>query len=1307
MAAGASITPGNTLLLELSYSDCATPPVDCRAQPGSALCVDLQGNLWRRIAVAENEGASTAADNGAVTALWMCHVVFPYTNGDDIVITAPITARPMTAIVGRITEWSGIRRDDAPLAVYSATGTGTTATVPGIQPTAAGQLVFGLTAVDDGPALTGDADATDGAWSAISQTAEAAAMRRGSQYKLVTGTSVQSWAVTWTGSEPWASVAVVLEEATNPWPFNNAYLANDEFPCPAGPQIIPVATTSTPIDTGSAYIFTTTPPPESSGSSGVYWEANLAPLDPGVDTQHTIVAEVYPSGFETIYNPPVVINYGVPYAADLQGGATTTSGTAVAALAAAGGAQVILETGQTVDCYWDFTDLIPLADTHRVIDIRINYVAWKDDSAAPQPGEGLYVSWRDEDAVRATASADVTSLHGAWLVNEYQNNARRVYRSLGEINGVPQIGATSNVQYGNLGACFTIADLLRMNAGDQTTMLTIGGLNGSAPSQTTVFLDTIELQVVLAPEYRLAQGARRVSTGVGFASGSEAVAGSVTMPLYEASTSNEFWTAPENGDPVAVVLREGVPASPSDWFGAQYDPTVVELNFNQNIRYASQERVGPSVAVRSIVQPRGTINPVPEVTTVAWSGGQIAPNSTPIPANELIHRFTLIDVNSYQSWWPSYDFSNEVEYGFGVTNPIGQSGLGTDGATAYDYIRFVVQPPHSPTSPDLLIEVEQPAMTVLATATVTRAQVLALPDIGGGYREVHIPLSVPITPATGLITVRYTTTAPDSDPWVPAFAAADTSGRSIYQPDPQDEAIQPTNVALVLCCPLPDVEVSIDSNEVDLQNNGNTPCVTSPSNIPCITVENAEQYDWLTIERIVGVSDVTPVALIDVNDEVVYPALEVEDDFARTVVGGWGDPTIGPAWDTTTNTVGGTFDVNTGVGIMTFPNTSSALVSAAGQSVGPFTRQRVLVSLPEVPTGGSMRVALYATDGVDDQYFVLFTWATDGTAVFEFRRFLSGVETLLGTYTYLDIGAGQGVYLALDIAPGIARGKSWLDNQAEPGWQFSDAIDPTMSAFTTAAVYGQRRAGNTSSDPSIFFDNYEILLFEPQQIEWCDYGVPWDLPASSISYRVQGFRNSDHRTTPYSTVLWNDTSPAAGAAFGLATDEGLFAYAPGSDSGELELQWNSLYPVEMLPLAGKDYQIALRPSERRGLSITTNILVDKLTRCAVSDESGVDDGTYDGLGIYDDDNFYDFPASSPTSEAPGARSMAPTPFQQLREMERKTRMTLKLPGGHTRTVYLDLGAMTIIPIIGHHAAEIVLTDTTPVEISVPLYPETE
>jgi hypothetical protein len=1309
LATGASITPGNTLIMALSYRDALNPPVDARPQPGNGIGYDSRNNLWRRVAVAATAGASSAADDGAVVALWVCHVVFPYQNGDVVTITAPIVAAPLTHISGAIQEFSGIERTDSGVYVAEGfAGTGTAVAVTGIQPTAAGQLVYAACAVGSNPALTGDADVTDGAWSAIgTATTGVGGITRGIQTKTVTGTATQSWDVTWAGSQPWAGVAVVFGEASTPWPFNNTYLANDDFPCPAGPQIIPIATTNTPVDTGTAYIFNAPAPPESSGSSGIYWQANLTPLDPGVDTQHTVVAEVYPQGFETVYNEPVVINFGVPYAATLRDGATTTSGTAVAALAAVGGEQVVLEATQSVDCYWDFTEIASLLGRYRVVDVRLNYLAWKDDSAAPQPGEGLAVYWRDEDAVGPNARSRYTSLYAAWLVNEYENNARRTYRSLGEINGVPQIGATSNMQYGNLGACFTLADFLRMNPGVSSTMLSIYGLSGSAPSQTTVFLDTIELELVLVPEYRLAHSARRVSTGVGFPRADDAISGSVLIPMYNAASTDTFWEAPTNGDPLTVVLREGVPASPSDWFAAQYDPGQAFANFAQSIRYSSQERVGPSVAVNSIVQPRGTIDPVPEVSVVAWSAGQIAPNSTPVPANALIHEFFLIDLNSYQSFWPAYATSNVLELGYGATVNAGSSRIGVDGATAYDYVRVIVQAPVQPGAPDLNISIEQPTSVVLATATVTQAQVLALPDIGNGYREVHVPLSAIITPsASSDVEIYYSSTTSDADQWVLAFAAEQTGGRTIYQPDPQDEPTLGTNRATILSCPLPDVDADIDSNEVDLQNNGNTPCVTSPSNIPCITINNAEQYDWLTIERIVGVSDTTPVALIDVNGEITYPTLEVEDDFERTVVGGWGDPTVGPTWDTVTNTVGGTFDVNNGRGVMSFPNTSNALVSAAGQTVGPFTRQQVRVSLPEVPSGGSMRVALYATDGVDDQYFVLFSWTTSGTAVFEFRRFLAGFETLIGSYTYEDIAAGQWVYLALDVSPGVARGKSWLDGQSEPAWQFTQAIPVGMSAFTSAAMYGQRRTGNTSVTPDIYFDDYELLLFTPQQIEWCDYGVPWDLPNSSISYRVQGFRNSDHRTTPYTTVVWGDTSPAAGAAFGLATDDGLFAYNPGSDSGELELQWNRLYPVEMMPLAGKDYQIALRPSEVRGYSITTNILVDKLSYCTSSDESGVDDGTYDGLGIYDDDNFYDFPASSPTSEEPGAKGMAPTPFQQLNQFERTTRMTLKLPGGHTRVVYFDSGAQTLIPVIGLAMSECTLTDTTPVSIEVPLYPET-
>ena len=1307
MATGAAITPGNTLILELAYRDAATPPVDARPQPGDARGADLRGNLWRRVAVSANAGPSIAANNGAVSAIWICHVVNPYLNGDTIDIMAPIVSTPTTAIVGRITEWSGVRRDDAPLATYATQGSGTTATVPGIAPTAAGQLVFGSVSVQAGPALTGDADVTDGAWSAISQTASAAAIIRGSQYKIPSGTTTQSWAVTWAGAQPWASTAVVLEEATTPWPSNNERLANPDYACPAGAQIIPVGVTNTPVDTGTAYIFNALPPTESSGSAGVYWDANLNSLDPAVDTQHIIVAEVYPEGLERVYNNPLTLNMGVPYNAVLQGGAVVSGGgTATAALAAAGGSSILFNAvGDQVDCYWDFSTISDLLGLYRVLDVRINYVAWKDDSAAPQPGEGLAVYWRDETAVRASTSSRITALHGAWLVNEYKNAARRTYKSLGEINGVPRIGATSNVQYSNLAATFTLDDLFRMNLGTATTMLSIAGLNGSAPSQTAVFLDTIELEIVLVPEKRVAQGARRVSTGVGFAGGTEAVQGSITMPLYSATSSDLFWTVPSDGERVDVVLREGVPASPSDWFSAQYDPTVAAANFNnQNIRYASLERVGPSIAVRSVIQPRGTIAPDPYVTRVAWSNGQIAPNSVPEDANELIHQFTLADLNSYLAWWPAYLANNVGDLGVSVSTPAGTL-IGVNGAASYDYLRMVVKAPDAPGAPDLNISIEQPAATVLATATITQAQVLALPDIGNGYREVHVPLSTTITPSSASdVQIFFSSTTADNDPWVPAWGET-TSGRAAYQPNPQEAASLGINFAFVLSCPLPDVDLAVESNTIDIANNGNTPCVTTTSNIPCVIVENAEQYDWLTIERVVGGTDVTPVALIDVNGEIEYPQIEVEDDFSRTLPTTWGTPTVGSAW-VGTAAPGGTYAVNSGRGILSFSATSNTNTSDAGHTSGPYTRQRVRVAVPQVPTGGTMRAGVYANDAVDDQYLISVTWNTDGTGTVAFSRLLANVPTTIGTFDYTDLAAGQYVYLALEVAGGVARGKSWLDGQTEPEWQFSQAVPGTMSAFTTAAVYGQRRLANTSVVPDIYFDDYLLEDLNSQQVEWCDYGVPWDLAANTISYRVQGFRNSDHRSTPYASELWNDTSNAAGAAFGLASDDGLYAYAPGSNSGELELTWNRIYPVEMMPLAGKDYQVALRPSEVRGYSITTNVLVDKLSYCTVGDESGEDDGTYDGLGIYDDDNFYDYSASSPTSEEPGAKGMAPTPFQQLNQIERNARMTLKLPGGHTRVVYVDTGAQTLIPVIGLAMAELTLTDTTPTEISVPEYPET-
>lgn len=97
-------------------------------------------------------------------------------------------------------------------------------------------------------------------------------------------------------------------------------------------------------------------------------------------------------------------------------------------------------------------------------------------------------------------------------------------------------------------------------------------------------------------------------------------------------------------------------------------------------------------------------------------------------------------------------------------------------------------------------------------------------------------------------------------------------------------------------------------------------------------------------------------------------------------------------------------------------------------------------------------------------------------------------------------------------------------------------------------------------------------------------------------------------------------------------------------------------------------------------------------------------------GLYDDSgSTYDQPGSTYNSltadgtyvELPGRFSMSPNPFDQVRALETYNRLTLKLPGGHTRYVSCDIGAMVTIPVVGIYRADLTLTDTTAPSIEPP------
>src|SRR5690606_4832308 len=137
-------------------------------------------------------------------------------------------------------EFSGVARENLPEYFANGFGTGTTASVAGISPSAAGQLVVTAAGVETNAAITGDADTTDGSWGTLGNAASnsgsaATSVSLISQYKIITGTSAQNWGATWAGAADWVSTVVVLREYVAP-PDQEPPVGNPNYACFAGSE---------------------------------------------------------------------------------------------------------------------------------------------------------------------------------------------------------------------------------------------------------------------------------------------------------------------------------------------------------------------------------------------------------------------------------------------------------------------------------------------------------------------------------------------------------------------------------------------------------------------------------------------------------------------------------------------------------------------------------------------------------------------------------------------------------------------------------------------------------------------------------------------------------------------------------------------------------------------------------------------------------------------------------------------------------------------------------------------------------------
>lgn len=527
-------------------------------------------------------------------------------------------------------------------------------------------------------------------------------------------------------------------------------LGNPNYPCIAGPEILPLASTTVPVDLGTRYDFKHHLPVGSYGMQRGQATANFEMA--AARQQHAVAFDLYRTGNELTNDEVTTVTLHLrrvdlgPTAVVIGGG------TAFTAINNPGGAYVEMDASLAnswVACWFDTSTLTTNYSNARVVRVGIRYLAWKDDSATATPGEGFSIlQW---DTVMSASGFE----YGNWLTNDYQRNAQYQTRWLGETNFLTR-GQAVTTEHNR--EPWTVVDLAHQAALDETMFFEILGQQGYDSSQSTVYLDYIEMIVEVVPERRVAVGTRIVSNLIDDAThdyGYEAYLFVEWRYAFDTSllvqlTSSDY----------TLTVREAIPADSSDRYRAA--PIGAFL-------WAYPEALGPSLQLLGITQTRPTQYPQLETLIGTISDGVLVGQPQPFDDYNLsVSHYDSLTLSVSGAFWASY-----VSLGSLTILMVSDAGADimpilVDGLTTYTRVKILAQPDEL-TPSNLDITVSQFGVS-LATATVTPAAVRALPDVGGGWREFELILSSPVTPASGLVLVTASSTTPSIAPWLVSAA---------------------------------------------------------------------------------------------------------------------------------------------------------------------------------------------------------------------------------------------------------------------------------------------------------------------------------------------------------------------------------------------------------------------------------------------------------------------------------------------------------------------------------------------------------
>ena len=188
----------------------------------------------------------------------------------------------------------------------------------------------------------------------------------------------------------------------------------------------------------------------------------------------------------------------------------------------------------------------------------------------------------------------------------------------------------------------------------------------------------------------------------------------------------------------------------------------------------------------------------------------------------------------------------------------------------------------------------------------------------------------------------------------------------------------------------------------------------------------------------------------------VAPATVAQDEFSRTVSGGWGNADIGGGWTrsgTATN-----FNVAGGVGTIRMGSAGAGPSIALNGVSSADTEVRVSVGMDKTATGGGT-FATVRTRIMDngDSYDTDVRWVAGGTVAVTLNKSVGSLETALQTKTVtgLTVAAGDRLNIRVQAAgasPTTVRVKVWKVGSAEPTDWVASVTDSSASLQGAGAV---------------------------------------------------------------------------------------------------------------------------------------------------------------------------------------------------------------------------------------------------------------